>query len=277
MHHNHHEMTAPMFSFFELWRPDIILLLVVIAIMYHFLTGAWRKHFADSEEITSKQKTLFFFSLLIIYLAKGTPLAAYGHHIMFSAHMAQMALLYLVLPPVLLLSIPAWIYKAILKPVMISKFVYFFTLPLVSILFFNMIFSLYHFPVVFDTVMQVSWLHFIYHSALIMGAIFMWWPICSPLPEYESLSDLKKIAYIFVSGFLLTPVCALIIFSRMPMYETYMGAPQIFSLLPSLDDQQLWNHYESYSRTLLHDCHWCCLLLLGEKRKTEGYSRYRLE
>jgi len=238
-HHQHHDTSTPMFSFFELWRPDLLVLLILVGILYLLLIGPWRKFFADSERVPGKQVFYFFTSLGIIYLAKGTPINIYGHHIMFSAHMTQMALLYLVLPPIMIVGLPVWFYKSLLKTSFVKKTLHFLTLPLVSILLFNTLFSLYHFPFVFDNVMNSGWAHVIYHTALLISAFIMWIPVCSPLPEYETLTDLKKIVYIFAGGFLLTPVCALIIFARMPMYETYMGAPQIFHLLPSLDDQQL--------------------------------------
>ncbi len=49
----------------------------------------------------------------------------------------------------------------------------------------------------------------------------MWWPMLNPLPEYQTLSDIKKLGYMFVIGILLTPACALIIFATAPLFATY--------------------------------------------------------
>jgi putative membrane protein len=67
----------------------------------------------------------------------------------------------------------------------------------------------------------------------------MWWPIFCPLPEWNKLGELFKIGLIFGNGLLLTPVCALIIFANKTLYTSYMGVPQLFAILPPLDDQQL--------------------------------------
>ena len=90
----------------------------------------------------------------------------------------------------------------------------------------------------------------------------MWWPLVNKLDEYKSLSGLKKVAYVFASGVLLTPACALIIFNDQPMYATYsdpavwmeamalcvpagmlansnLNGPEMFASMSLLHDQQL--------------------------------------
>jgi putative membrane protein len=83
------------------------------------------------------------------------------------------------------------------------------------------------------------------------------------VPEWNRLTDLKKMAYVFANGVLLTPACALIIFASNPMYAIYndpdvwvkaMGycvsgdpsrlleqfeGPQFFNLMKPVEDQQL--------------------------------------
>jgi putative membrane protein len=45
--------------------------------------------------------------------------------------------------------------------------------------------------------------------------------VTSPVPEWNRLSDLRKMGYIFANGLLLTPACALIIFAGEPLYRVY--------------------------------------------------------
>jgi len=75
----------------------------------------------------------------------------------------------------------------------------------------------------------------IYH--LFVLALIMWWPVVSPAESKRTMKPLYKIAYICVMGILITPVCALIIFSKDLLYTSYMQAPQLFGI-GSLDDQQ---------------------------------------
>lgn len=226
-------------GFMELWRPEIMLLTILIGVIYFLAVGSFRHRFKVSRPVSKGQKILFTLGLIIFYIALGSPLNFYGHHYLFSAHMLQMALLYLVWPPIILLGIPDWVIRPAISSHLNKKIFLFFTQPLIAILLFNVLFSLYHLPPIFDTLMANHWLHFIYHSMLGLGAILMWWPLLDILPEYNQMSGLRKIAYIFGSGVLLTPVCALIIFASTPIFETYLEAPQLIGLLPTLDDQQL--------------------------------------
>ena len=54
----------------------------------------------------------------------------------------------------------------------------------------------------------------------------MWWPMLNPLPEYQTLSDIKKLGYMFANGILLTPACALIIL-RQPVICNVYGSGRL--------------------------------------------------
>jgi putative membrane protein len=238
MSHDHHVLEQP--GFVQLWNPELMVLTLLLVALYFLIVGPWRHKFSQSEPAHKGQKMLFVTGLCIFYVAEGSPLHYYGHHYLFSAHMLQMAFIYFVMPPLLLLGTPEWIFrKLFLQRVLAKKLFLFLTLPLVSIFLFNMLFSLYHLPVVFDAVMANVVFHTVFHIALLFGAFIMWWPLTNVLPEHQRLKPLWRIAYIFGSGLLLTPVCVLVIFASQPMYTMYMHAPQLFDILPTLDDQQL--------------------------------------
>ncbi|MNQ80476.1 Cytochrome c oxidase caa3 assembly factor [compost metagenome] len=80
---------------------------------------------------------------------------------------------------------------------------------------------------------------FAYHTMLLVTAFIMWFPVFCPLPELNRLNDLKKMAYIFGNGVLLTPACALIIFADTIIYDMYDNVTVPFAHLSPLDDQQL--------------------------------------
>ncbi|MNV74280.1 Cytochrome c oxidase caa3 assembly factor [compost metagenome] len=82
-------------------------------------------------------------------------------------------------------------------------------------------------------------LHDVYNTVFLLAAFQMWFPVFCPLPEYSRMTELKKMAYIFVNGILLTPACALIIFAGEPMYANYEGVSEQFLFMSILNDQQL--------------------------------------
>ena len=148
-----------------------------------------------------------------MYFVKGGPIDLIGH-IIFSAHMFEMAVMYIAVPPLLLLGIPVWLYRYITSFKFVQIILKIFTKPLIALFVFNGLFSFYHLPVVFDTVKQSQIAHPICLAILFFTAIMMWWPMLNPLPEYQTLSDIKKLGYMFANGILLTPACALIILRR---------------------------------------------------------------
>ncbi|RFU63398.1 cytochrome c oxidase assembly factor CtaG [Peribacillus glennii] len=254
-------MSIDIFGFRALWSPYFLVALVLITLAYFLLVTRYRTKFSGSEPVTKKQSTLFVIFMALLYVIKGSPIDLLGH-IMFSAHMIQMAFLYLVMPPLLILSIPDWLWRQVFSFSAIDSIFRRLTKPLIALLVFNLTFSFYHIPLVFDFVKTDMWLHALYTVVLFFTALFMWYPLVNQLPEKESLSGLYKIGYIFGNGILLTPACALIIFADNPMYDTFTNAsawakamelcvpasqlsglqlsgPEMFNGLPLLEDQQL--------------------------------------
>jgi putative membrane protein len=222
-------------GFMNLWSPGLMILLVIISGLYIAVTGPWRERFQDADPVPRKKKVLFFTGILILYVGVGSPIDYYGHHYMFSAHMLQQSILYFILPPFILQGIPAYVYRSAFKYKWIQKLLV--TNPIFATAVFNGIFSFYHYPIIFNTIMDNMLLMEISHTLLIITAFQMWWHITCPIEEYTRITALRKIAYIFLSGILLTPACALIIFAGTPIYEIYANAPQV--LFPIMDDQQL--------------------------------------
>ncbi|MBD8068427.1 cytochrome c oxidase assembly factor CtaG [Bacillus sp. PS06] len=254
-------MSIDIFGFRALWSPYFFLVILAITVGYFLLIGPLRNRFSNTEKATNKQITFFTIAMLLVYVCKGSPVDLLGH-LMFSAHMTQMAVLYLVVPPLLILGLPHWILRLIVNNRFVKPFFKFLTLPLFALLFFNGVFSFYHIPLIFDVVKTDMLLHAFTTAVLFIASIMMWWPLINPLPEWQTLNGLKRVGYIFADGILLTPACALIIFADTPLYATYtdptawatalelcvpasmlasidLVGPQMFNSLPLVEDQQL--------------------------------------
>jgi putative membrane protein len=226
------------FSFYDLWHPEWLGVTIIFGSMYLLAVGPFRHRFREAQPVPFRQKFLFLCGLLILYVTLGSPLYLLGSFL-FSVHMFQMALFYFVMPPLILLGTPDWFVRPLLRRQWIKKMVSILTQPLIAILLFNGMLSFYHIPWIFDSIASNNVYDTIFHTILLCTAFFMWWNITCPISEYERLSSLLKIAYIVGNGVLLYPVCALIIFADELVYKTYIGAPQLFSFLTPLNDQQL--------------------------------------
>lgn len=254
-------LSINIFGFQALWSPYFFIALLIVYVSFFLLTTKFRKNFSHSEPLILKEGVIFSVALLLLYIAKGSPLDLMGH-LMFYAHMIQMALLYLVIPPLFIIGIPSWIWRKVISSPFVHPFYKLFTKPILSLILFNGMFSFYHIPAIFDTIKTDFWLHAVYTTLLFLAAMFMWWPLMNDLKEEGQLSGLKKMGYIIANGVLLTPACALIIFSSNPMYNTYsdpkmwiealqlcvpmgtlyslnLSGPELFNSLSLMEDQQL--------------------------------------
>ncbi len=248
------------FDFRALWSPGILLTFVLAAIIYLWITSEASKQFGGTPA-TFMQRVLFIVGLIVLYLCQGGPLSLLAH-LMFSAHMVVMALSFLVVPPLLILGTPKWMWERWAQFKLVKK-LRVFSHPLVAVLLFNVTFSFYHIPMIHDYVMTNYVVHVIYYIVMFAAAMLMYWPILSPLPTSYEMSELKKMGYIFLNGILLTPACGLIIFADQPLYATFTdpniwdvaigycvpggsatilqsyAGPEFFQIFSPKDDQQL--------------------------------------
>jgi len=249
------------FSFEDQWSPLFFFFMAAIVILYFYLIGPWKeKHAPTAPKVNWKQKTMFVAAAIMFYLALGGPLDLLGH-LSFTFHMTSMSMSYLIAPPLFLLSVPEFIWRRAFQARFWSKLKFFMN-PIFTLLAFNVLFSIYHVPLVHDYVMTNFTVHRLYYVVLLITSLMMWWQIASPVPEWAKLADVKKMAYIFANGLLLTPACALIIFAETPLYAIYndpdvwvkaMGycvagdpsfllekfaGPEFFNIMKPLEDQQ---------------------------------------
>lgn len=254
-------MSIDIFGFRALWSPYFLAALILITLGYFLLLGKYKDRFKNASPLTGRQIAYFLSAMVLLYAVKGSPVDLLGH-IMFSFHMTQMAVLYLVIPPLFILAVPDWLWRSVFSFSWMKPAASLVKKPLAALLIFNIIFSLYHVPLVFDFVKTSMWLHAGYTVLLFILALYMWFPLVNTMEEFQSLSGVKKVAYIFGSGILMTPACGLIIFSDHPLYETYsssaawaaamelcvpagtlaslnLSSPEMFNGLPLMEDQQL--------------------------------------
>ena len=246
------------FGFRALWSPFFLLFVFGLGIVYYLVTMTYNKKEAKP---SSSQRSFFYSGLLLLYVVKGSPVDLVSH-IMFTAHMIQMALYYLVFPVLVIKGVPAWVWRRLFQVPVLKQVLKVLTLPLIALLLFNGLFSFYHMPAIFDFAKSADWVHTAVSTTILVTAFAMWWPILTPLEEQDTMSPPLKIGYIFANAVLITPACGLIIFADHSLYATYsetggwiealalcvpvsvlnglsLTGPEMFSPIPILEDQQL--------------------------------------
>lgn len=249
-----------MFGFQALWSPSFLLFCLMVVGVYGYLNRVYGKAYPVEEGATLKHYILFITGMVLVYLSVGGPVDVLGH-ILFTVHMLQMTCLYLIAVPLLILGVPVWMHRIIIETSVGEGIFNTMGKPLIALFLFNGVFSIYHFPKVFDLVKTNVFLHPVFLSVIFCCAYLMWWPVLNPIKDKQTLSPLYKIAYMFANGMLLSPACALIIFSQNPMYATYsdpvmwakamqlcvppnifsglhLTGPEFFADIPVVRDQQ---------------------------------------
>lgn len=254
-------MPLSIFGFQALWSPFFLLLTLVVIGLYFYITSKKQHWFEETQPVTKREITAFVSAMLLLYVVKGSPVDLLSH-ILFSMHMTQMALLLMLVPPLLIAGIPTWVWHKIINNRFIKPIFRFLTKPLLALVVFSGLFSIYHIPLILDNIKQNELYHSVFNLLLFISAIFLWWPIMNKLKGEHQVHGLSKIGYIIGSAILITPACALIIFASQPMYATYsngdawlkamelcvptstlsgltLSGPELFTNMPVLEDQQL--------------------------------------
>ncbi|WP_347860685.1 cytochrome c oxidase assembly factor CtaG [Salimicrobium sp. PL1-032A] len=249
------------FGFRALWSPYYMMFILGLVFLYFYLTGPGRK--TEEGKASTPQQIMFLSGVTLLYIVKGSPVDLLSH-IMFAAHMTQMALYYLLVPILIIKGVPLEVWRRIADRPIIRPVLKVLTRPLLALILFNGIFSMYHVPVVFDFAKSSEVVHALVSTTILFLAFCMWVSVFPPSKSMDRLSPILKIGFIFANGVLITPACALIIFSEVPLYDTYtqsgawleamslcvptgileglpnsLSGPGFFTSMPIVEDQKL--------------------------------------
>ncbi|MFZ3580141.1 cytochrome c oxidase assembly protein [Virgibacillus sp. DJP39] len=225
------------YTWFEILNPLLFFSLVVVYIVYLRVMRKVSNSYTGERDL--RKKISFLFGLLTIYISLAGPISILSNNLIFSAHMLQQALMYIVMPPLILVGMPHVFYQFFDKILVKSKILRIFKSPLIGLLLFNVLWSLYHIPTIYEYVWQQFILLEVSHLVINTSAFLMWIHVLAPVGQINKMSYLTKIGYMFANGILITPACALIIFAPDVVYPSVNEAPQLFSFSTPQNDQQL--------------------------------------
>ena len=106
-------MSIGIFGFRALWSPYYLTILIIYYDRLFLVGNEVSSEKKRSLVLTKRQVIYFLLAMFLLYAVKGSPIDLMSH-IMFSAHMTQMAILYLVIPPLFIISIPDWLWRVII-------------------------------------------------------------------------------------------------------------------------------------------------------------------
>ncbi len=223
--------------FEDLWYPDLLAWIILLNAAYLLLVNLWRRAYRWGPPVPAWRQVLFSLGLWTVYLSEGTPIHIISELYLFSVHMFQHTLLTMILPPLILLGTPEWALRPLLRRPGVKRVLRALVHPVPALLLFNLIYSLWHLPVAYQAILLYHWFHAVQHAILVVTALLMWWPVCSPTRELPRLSEPGQMAYVFLAGLAQIAAFAVITFSDVVLYPFYEEAPRLFGIDPMADQQ----------------------------------------
>lgn len=217
-------------------HPDVLLLLGGVWVAYLL---AVRRHLAEAPEAEPRwrrKRALFSAGMLTLFVGAGWPVHDLAEGYLYSVHMVQHMLFTLVGAPLLVAGIPAWMWRAFLRPRPVEVVFRFLVRPVVAIVVFNGLLLFTHWPAVVEASVRSEPLHFALHLLLVGSAFVMWWPVLSPLPEMPPLSPPGQLLYLFFQSIAPTIPASFLTFGHTPLYPIYATFPRVWGISP-LEDQ----------------------------------------
>jgi putative membrane protein len=169
----------------------------------------------------NRKTALFGSGVLLMLMTLIGPLDFLGDDYLFSAHMMEHILLYLAVPPLLLLGLPAAPVRSLLSIEIAAKAERLLRRPTIAWLVAVGTMWLWHLPVLYNAALNHEGIHTVEHLSILLTGTIFFWPIFTPLPSHR-LSPVVGMVYIFSAMSANMILGILLTFSPLGYYPTYM-------------------------------------------------------
>jgi len=219
------------------FEPGVVIALVSMSAAYGIGLRRFRPRTLWDEQVVAAREVIAFGSgVFLLVVALISPLDTLSGY-MFSAHMMQHMLLLYIVPPLLLVGLPAWLLRPALQVRGVKKSLELLTGPIPAIILFNGVLIVWHMPGAWDAALLNPSVHALEHICMLGAGLVAWWPIFSPLPEVPRMSYPAQMLYLFIQSLVPAIVGAFMTFSSIVIYPVYVETPKIWGLTPLVDQQ----------------------------------------
>jgi cytochrome c oxidase assembly factor CtaG len=181
----------------------------------------------------SAQTAAFAAGVVVLLLALLSPLDTIGETYLFSVHMLQHLLLVLIVPPLLLLGLPAAGVRAFLRWPPAARLERVLGQPVVAWLLGTGAVWLWHLPALYNAALADLPLHIVQHLSFLITATIFWWPILAPA-GVRRLDLLGTMAYLFAAAAASSILGIILTFAAPGLYPAYLHPFDRFAILDKL-------------------------------------------
>ncbi|MGH2655484.1 MAG: cytochrome c oxidase assembly protein [Actinomycetota bacterium] len=219
------------------FRAHLDVVLVLAAVEAAYVVGVRRvgaRYVEPGEPPASRRQVMLFSAGVgVLFIGSFWPIHDLAERYLFSFHMVQHMLFTLVAPPLLLLGIPGWLARLLVRPLMpVARMV---LRPIPAFLLYNAVLVATHWPPVVELSVGSQPAHFVLHVVLVGSGLVMWWPVLSPLAEIPRLSYPGQMLYLFGQSIIPTVPASFLTFGDHPLYHVYEAFPRLWGVSAHTD------------------------------------------
>jgi len=211
--------------------------LIFLGWLYAVLAGPLRAWLAPGASFPRGKAAAFYASLVIFYLAVGSPLDQVGERFLLSAHMVQHQLILYPAPLLFLIGLPGWMVDPVLGRPGATRFLQLLFNPITCGVVSILVISVWHAPGLYEWTLQQKLAHVGEHVMFFAVSLLYWWPLASPSRVFPVPSHGIRMLYIIGTEIGMIPVSAYIIFASDILYPTYLYAPRLIAIMSPAADQ----------------------------------------
>jgi len=256
------------------WRfqahPEIWLLILFLIGAYTYAVKVIGPQAGVPKNQTLSRKNLIAFigAIGLLWFSTDWPMHDISEEYLYSVHMFQHMVLAYFVPPLVLLAIPEWLFRAVIGEGKAYRFVKRLSKPIVAGLLFNVVVMITHIPGLVNRSAESSPLHYAMHILVVTTALCMWSPICSPAKEFH-IGYAGKTIYLFLMSVVPTVPAAWLTFAEDSVYKHYNIPIRVWGLSVETDQQLAGAVMKTGGSIFL----WTIVIFIFFKRLAKGFYK----
>jgi putative membrane protein len=218
---------------------SVVIGVLIVSGLYALGVGPLRRRFGWAPAVPWRNVVFFAASMALLLASLNGPIHHLSDFFLFTGHMVQHMLIAIVFPLLLLLGMPGWLLRPLVRPRPVFAAASVLTRPLVAFVLYNTALVIWHIPGVYELALRHHDIHIFQHMSLIVLGVLAMWPFLSPLPELPRIPYVMQLVYLFFMQVPMFTIGAFVTLSDEVLYPFYEAAPRVIAGFDALADQRL--------------------------------------
>jgi putative membrane protein len=209
-----------------------------------FYVRGWRRLSAEfAHAIPALRSASFLFGMALVWIALGSPLAAYDHDFL-TVHMIQHLLLMTFAPALIWLGNPLLVFAhgsrrfaRFLREPLVQRFGRALSRPALCWIVSALTLIGWHVPAVFTLAMHSEVWHGVEQASFLVAGFLFWLPVIQPWPSASTGPQWSILLYLFLATVPCDILSGFLVFADRVVYPVYFSMPR-HSGFSVLEDQE---------------------------------------